>query len=68
MPAKSGFALSLVSGVIRQLETPDALRGRMTGINMVFFMGGPQLGELKAGLVATAAIAVATPARWKYRR
>ncbi len=68
MPAKSGFALSLVSGVIRQLETPDALHGRMTGINMVFFMGGPQLGELKAGLVATAAIAVATPALWKYRR
>ena len=25
----------------------------MTGINMVFFMGGPQLGELEAGLVAT---------------
>ncbi len=38
--------------VIRQLETPDHLRGRMTGINMVFFMGGPQLGELEAGLVA----------------
>jgi MFS family permease len=38
--------------VIRQMETPDHLRGRMTGINMVFFMGGPQLGELEAGLVA----------------
>jgi MFS family permease len=38
--------------LIRQLETPDALRGRMTGVNMVFFMGGPQLGELEAGLVA----------------
>ena len=24
----------------------------MTGINMVFFMGGPQLGELEAGAVA----------------
>jgi hypothetical protein len=24
----------------------------MTGVNMVFFMGGPQLGELEAGLVA----------------
>ena len=22
------------------------------GVNMVFFMGGPQLGELEAGLVA----------------
>jgi predicted MFS family arabinose efflux permease len=38
--------------LIRQLETPDRLRGRMTGVNMVFFMGGPQLGELEAGLVA----------------
>jgi fucose permease len=24
----------------------------MTGINMIFFMGGPQLGELEAGVVA----------------
>jgi MFS family permease len=38
--------------LIRQLETPDRLRGRMVGVNMVFFMGGPQLGELEAGLVA----------------
>jgi MFS family permease len=38
--------------LLRQLETPDHLRGRMTGVNMVFFMGGPQLGELEAGLVA----------------
>lgn len=38
--------------VIRQLETPDHLRGRMIGVNMIFFMGGPQLGEAEAGLVA----------------
>jgi len=38
--------------IVRQLETPDHLRGRMVGVNMVFFMGGPQLGELEAGLVA----------------
>jgi MFS family permease len=37
---------------IRQLVTPDHLRGRMTSINMVFFMGGPQLGEVEAGTVA----------------
>jgi hypothetical protein len=24
----------------------------MTGVNMVFFLGGPQLGELEAGAVA----------------
>ena len=38
--------------LIRQLETPDFMRGRMMGVNMVFFIGGPQLGELEAGLVA----------------
>ncbi len=38
--------------LIRQLETPDYMRGRMVGVNMMFFMGGPQLGELEAGLVA----------------
>jgi MFS family permease len=38
---------------IRQLATPHELRGRMTSINMIFFMGGPQLGEVEAGLVAT---------------
>jgi MFS family permease len=38
--------------LIRQMETPDHLRGRMIGVNMVFFQGGPQLGELEAGLVA----------------
>src|SRR5258708_34987475 len=39
----------VIRNIIRQLETPDRLRGRMTGVNMVFFMGGPQLGELEAG-------------------
>jgi len=37
---------------IRQLVTPNYLRGRMTSINMMFFMGGPQLGELEAGSLA----------------
>lgn len=49
-------AADMVSMVIRQtmrqLLTPDELRGRMTSVNMIFFMGGPQLGELEAGLVA----------------
>ena len=45
---------TVLRNIIRQLETPDRLRGRMTGINMVFFMGGPQLGELEAGAVANA--------------
>jgi len=38
--------------MIRQLVTPNHLRGRMTSVNMVFFMGGPQLGELEAGSIA----------------
>jgi MFS family permease len=42
---------TVLRNVIRQLETPDRLRGRMTGVNMVFFMGGPQLGEFEAGAV-----------------
>jgi hypothetical protein len=65
--ASHNFALSLfflaasgaadtVSMVVRQtvraLLTPDALRGRMTSVNMLFFMGGPFLGEAEAGLVA----------------
>lgn len=43
---------TIIRNLIRQLETPDALRGRMMGVNMVFFQGGPQLGELEAGLLA----------------
>ena len=50
----------VIRNIIRQLNTPDALRGRMTSVNMIFFMGGPQLGELEAGLVANAWGAVAS--------
>ncbi len=37
---------------ISQLVTPDHMRGRMQSVNMIFFAGGPQLGELEAGIVA----------------
>jgi len=43
---------SIIRNVIRQLTTPDHIRGRMTSINMIFFMGGPQLGEFEAGVLA----------------
>ncbi len=43
---------TVIRQTIRQLITPDRLRGRMTSVNMIFFMGGPQLGELEAGLLA----------------
>jgi MFS family permease len=42
----------VIRNLVRQLETPDRLRGRMTGISMMFFVGGPQLGEFEAGAVA----------------
>ncbi len=58
------FALSIVGAgdsvstvirnVIRQIETPDYIRGRMSAINMIFFAGGPQLGEFEAGILAAA--------------
>jgi len=44
---------SILRQTIRQMDTPDHLRGRMTSINMVFIMGGPQLGNMEAGLVAS---------------
>jgi MFS family permease len=43
---------TVIRSTLRQMITPDHLRGRMTGVNMIFFNGGPQLGELEAGLVA----------------
>jgi len=43
---------TIIRNTIRQLETPDEIRGRMTSINQIFFNGGPQLGELEAGIAA----------------
>lgn len=42
----------IIRNTIRQLQTPDHMRGRMTSVNQIFFMGGPQLGEVEAGIVA----------------
>lgn len=43
---------SIIRNTIRQMTTPDHLRGRMVSVNMLFFYGGPQLGEAEAGVVA----------------
>jgi MFS family permease len=43
---------TIIRNTIRQLSTPDYIRGRMTSVNQIFFQGGPQLGEVEAGLVA----------------
>jgi MFS family permease len=37
---------------IRNLVTPDELRGRVAATHSMFAMGGPQLGEFEAGLAA----------------
>jgi len=43
---------TIIRNTIRQLQTPDYIRGRMTSVNQIFFQGGPQLGEIEAGVVA----------------
>ncbi len=43
---------TIIRNTIRQLQTPDSMRGRMTAVNQIFFQGGPQLGEMEAGVVA----------------
>jgi MFS family permease len=42
---------SIIRSAIRQLNTPDKLRGRMTSVNQIFFMGGPYLGDVKNGFL-----------------
>jgi MFS family permease len=43
---------TIIRNTIRQLQTPDHIRGRMTSVTQIFFQGGPQLGEVEAGVVA----------------
>jgi MFS family permease len=43
---------TILRNTIRQMQTPDDLRGRMVSINQMFYLGGPQLGELEAGALA----------------
>jgi MFS family permease len=71
---------TVLRSTIRNLVTPDYIRGRMTAVNMVFFMGGPQLGNLEAGLLAgmigapmavvsggIATVAVVAFTAWRFR-
>jgi MFS family permease len=43
---------SILRGTINQLQTPDELRGRMSSINGIFTMSGPQLGQFEIGIIA----------------
>jgi MFS family permease len=49
-------ALDMISMVIRgalvQLETPDAMRGRVSAINAIFINTSNQLGEFESGITA----------------
>ena len=42
-------AHTLFRDTIRQLQTPDHMRGRIVSVGQIFFIGGPQLGEIEAG-------------------
>ncbi|MCZ7413997.1 MULTISPECIES: MFS transporter [unclassified Streptomyces] len=46
----------MVSGIFRRTiwdqSVPDALRGRLAGIELLSYSGGPQLGQLRAGTMA----------------
>jgi MFS family permease len=43
---------AIFRSTILQVETPDALRGRVSSINLVFVAGGPQLGQVESGVIA----------------
>src|SRR5215204_5646923 len=43
---------TIIRNTVRQMITPDSMRGRMTSINQIFFIGCPQLGEVEAGAVS----------------
>ena len=44
---------SIIRSAIRQLNTPDKLRGRMLSVNQIFFSGGPYLGDVKNGFLGS---------------
>ena len=50
-------AANMLSMILRflviQIVTPDEFRGRISSVNAMFAFGGPLLGQLEAGLVAS---------------
>jgi MFS family permease len=43
---------AIFRSTMRQILTPDHLKGRMIAVNMIFVQGGPMAGEAEAGFVA----------------
>ncbi len=50
----SDMISTVMRQTIRQLATPDELRGRMNATSSLFHISGPQLGDFEAGAVAAA--------------
>jgi MFS family permease len=48
----SDMVSTILRNNIRQTITPPNMRGRMTGINVLFAQGGPKLGDAEAGFLA----------------
>ncbi len=50
----AGDSVSAVLQVtINQIVTPDKLRGRVSAIDNIFVLGGPRLGQVESGVVAS---------------
>jgi MFS family permease len=43
----------IMRATIIQLRTPDEVRGRVTALSSIFTGGGPQIGQLHSGVVAS---------------
>ena len=50
--AAADIVATILRGTILQLVVPDALRGRLNAINLMFVAGGPYLGQFESGAVA----------------
>ena len=50
--AGADIVSTILRGTILQLVVPDALRGRLNAINLMFVAGGPYLGQFESGAVA----------------
>ncbi len=48
----SDMISTVLRQTIRQLSTPDEMRGRMNATSSLFHISGPQLGDFEAGAVA----------------
>lgn len=48
----SDMISTVLRQTIRQLATPDNMRGRMSSIGMIFQISGPQMGDFEAGALS----------------